>query len=184
MRYFFILFFLISLIFNGQSQRYMSIEDTYIFKANYKKEGFESKCPCEFKIIDSDKNKCSLYWINISEVYIQRDTTVYGSNGLINVKYIALNNRFQLPNEGEATFIATNSSSVKYLMLVDTINYLNYYDSKRMPYIIGKRDCIRYTLWQKLQLFLRIRVEKIYEKRKRKDKFQANPFERFILNQK
>ncbi len=184
MRILFILFFLISFIFDVQSQRYMSLEDTYIFRANYKKDGFESKCPCEFKIIDSDKNKCSLYWINIKEVYIQRDTTVYRSDGLINVKYIVLNNRFQLPIDGEATFIATNSSSEKYLMIVDTINYLNYYDSKRMPYIIGKSECIHYTFWQKLQLFFRIRVESIYEKRKEKGKFQANPFENYILNQK
>ena len=69
-------------------------------------------------------------------------------------------------------------------MFVDTISNLESINTNPIAILIGKRDCIRYTLWQKLQLFLRIRVEKIYEKRKRKEKFQANPFERFILNQK
>lgn len=167
-----------------QTFNHSSIEETYLFKASYQKTEFEDRCPCEFNTRDKNSSKCSLFRINIKNIYFQRDTSVYSINAFQGIKYMVVDKLNNIPNSGESIIVATNSSSFQYLMFVDTISNLESINTNPIAILIGKRDCIRYTLWQKLQLFLRIRVEKIYEKRKRKEKFQANSFERFILNQK
>lgn len=185
MRYLLIFFFIqiqINNIYCQSERQHVGIEETYIFKAHFQKTEFEDKCTCEFKYRYPQSNKCNLFSLNIIDVYIQRDTGVYDSTEFKNIKYMVVNNQFKLPDEGELTFVAINSSSKEYLMVVDTIDFSKYTNFHPLAFLIGKTDCFKFNVWQKIQFRFGIRVAKIHEKKKRKGKVKYNPFEEYIIS--
>lgn len=171
-------------IFCQSEYQHHPIEETYIFKAYFNHDGFEDKCTCEFEDRYPNIDKCNLFKLKIKDVYIQRDTGVYDSTEFKNIKYMVVNNQFKLPDEGELTFVAINSSSKEYLMVVDTIDFSKYTNFHPIAFLSGKTDCFKFNLWQKIQFRLGIRVDKIHKKKKRKGKVKFNPFEEYILLEK
>lgn len=166
---------------NAQNTRLTSIEDTYIFKAEYRQTSFTSKCPCEFEI-SKRGGKCRLYEINITDVMIQRDSSVFTKSEFNQIKYLVANVKSdELKTTGRADFIATNSSSTSYLAFVDLIDFKDYPDSTAGAYFVGITTCVKYNLWQKFKILLRINDIDVYNRRLRKNKIAINKFDGYIL---
>ncbi len=145
--------------------------DVYGLDVVFKEKVIMSNCDCCCHIIPKTK-KCTLYEVEIKEVFWYRDTSVYRSEEEIKtIKYMVLPDRTKEEDISLGivyTTLCYNSCFDKML----TVNQLLDALPNPMPeytglaYFSGLAMCKDFTFFQKMLLYLRINRKKIFLKAK------------------
>ncbi len=145
--------------------------DVYGMYVKFKKMIMIGKKDCCCFIYPKTKN-CTLYEVEIKEVFLQRDSSVY-QNGeeLKLVSYMIMPNTIKNEDivfSSVYTVFAFNSCSEKMLRINQLLDHRPdpMPDFTGLAFVVGLGICKDYTIFQKLFLALRINREKIYEKAK------------------
>ncbi len=169
-----------SVIYSQDNVPYIGIADVYGLKVEIVDQALNAKCPCS--MIKSDKHSaCSLYKVVVKNVLIQRDTSVYTRDELLEIRYLVIKNEAKVETKKEYIILCKNSSSKKYLIansLVQNDTYdLSY--SLTLAYMSGLHSCYSPNFWQKLRLFFSFKRQK--KRRRLEEKLaKKDPFLKYI----
>lgn len=150
------------------SQEYPALD---IYGANmvFKELILTDKCDCCCGAVPKAK-KCSLYLVEITDVFLLRDTSVYKEiKALKSISFIVLPSivsEYNIKTGDSYAVFATNSCHEKFIVATKVLpqqpdTLLNY---ANIAYVTGLGVCKKFSLLQKLQLSLGIRRESIYRK--------------------
>jgi hypothetical protein len=168
----FVLFFSI-FSFCQKPYEFDPAKDIYEMQIIFKSKLFSAQCDC-CCAVSPKKEMCSLYEVEVKQVISQIDTTVFkNKQELKQVKYLVLADNIQSDDiklNTTYSIFSYNSCSDKFLVVGKVLeefpNPMPSYEG--FAYFIGLGICKQKTFFQKLQLRLGIRKNKIYRKLKEK----------------
>jgi hypothetical protein len=181
LRMIFIPFLFISLSIFGYSQpSSLGLEDLYGLKIQVLDSVLNAKCDCCSTI---ERANCNLFKIKILEVYFMEDLAIYPeSDSLTKVQYmIAMDGLPIIP--GKIAFVTCANTCSKLMLKTVQLVENSFFNkvNRSIAHVTGLSICYDFSFWQKLQLRLGIRRQKIRSKANsidvRKSKFVKMIFE-------
>ena len=146
------------------------VTDIYGLEVFFKKEVFSDKCDCCCSVFPKAKY-CALYIIEIKDVFLHRDSTVYpNEDDIKRVKYMIVPSNImedKLVKDNVYIVFSRNTCSPKALIVNQLVTERpDPIDYRGLAHEIGLGFCKKLTIFQKILLRFGINREKIYRKAK------------------
>lgn len=167
------------LVAQNQPDNDLGLEDIYIVRAIFDQQLLEEQCDCCSTI---GSKKCILMQGEITEVLAMSDTSVFRSTAILQqVQFFVLPYSSELDSlEGELILSCSNTCTLDIIKVNRVLPSTNMHFKLMEFYIGGLSICYDFNWFQRLQLRLGIRREKIYQRAVKKNP-ETSRFVKFLV---
>lgn len=167
-------FLLVVLICSGWGQSSFNpdvLNDVYGIQVKINERILLDDCDC-CSGQESKNDKCVLYKIDILDVFLHRDSTVYNTELEIekNAQYLIIPDNIEMNGNNDRIIVFAHNSCYEEILTANQILYELPEDMpsyKRIPFFSGLIKCYKFNFWQRIMLKLNIKTEKIMAKAKK-----------------